>query len=70
MDAGQSGSALTPAERAKRQLALESVIGSLRISGMELEPEELEIVNRFARGETDLATMHAQMETLIETDLR
>jgi hypothetical protein len=69
MDAGQSNSAITPTERAKRQFALKSVIGSLRISGMELEPAEFEIVNRFARGETDLATMHAQMEALIEADL-
>jgi len=69
MDAPQSYSAITHTERAKRQFALKSAIGSLRLSGMELEPEELEILNRFALGEIDLATMHAQMEALIDADL-
>jgi hypothetical protein len=36
---------------------------------MELEPAEFEIVNRVACGEIDLATMHAQMDALIEADL-
>ena len=40
-----------------RRLALESALGSLRIEGMELEPEEREILERFANGEISLAEM-------------
>ena len=54
---------------ARRRLAVDSAIGSLRLSGMELEPDEREIVERHARGETDLATMHAKMDAYIEADL-
>ena len=52
-----------------RRLAVEGAIGSLRIEGMEPDARELEIVNQFARGEIDLATMHAQMDAYIEADL-
>jgi len=61
--------ALTPEEAAERRRAVQSAIGSLRIEGMELEPEEREILERHARGEIDLATMHAQMDAYIETHL-
>jgi|HubBroStandDraft_3_1064219.scaffolds.fasta_scaffold1348144_1 hypothetical protein len=61
--------ALTPAESARRSRAVRSAIGSLRIEGMEPDREELEIVARFARGEIDLATMHAQMDAYIESHL-
>jgi hypothetical protein len=49
--------ALTEAELADRRLALESALGSLRIEGMELEPEGREILDRFARGEISLPEM-------------
>jgi hypothetical protein len=68
-NATQSVTKLTAKELAARRLAVESAIGSLRLSGMELEPGEREIVERHARGETDLATMHAQMDAYIEADL-
>ncbi len=48
---------LTAAELADRRLALESALGSLRIEGMELEPEGREILDRFARGEISLPEM-------------
>ena len=44
-------------ELENRRLALESTLGSLRIEGMELEPEEREILERFARGEISLPEM-------------
>ena len=59
----------TPAELAAGRLAEDNAVGTLCVSGMELEPAELEIANRFARDETDLAAIRAQMDTLIETDL-
>lgn len=37
-----------------RRLAVESALGSLRIEGMELEPEGREILERFAKGEMSL----------------
>ena len=49
--------ALTEAELADRHLALESALGSLRMEGMELEPEGREILDRFARGEISLPEM-------------
>ena len=49
--------ALTAAELENRRLALESALGSLRIEGMELEPEGREILDRFARGEISLPEM-------------
>lgn len=67
--ATQNVSKLTAEEAAERRLAVEGAIGSLRIEGMEPDARELEIVNRFARGEIDLAAMHAQMEAYIEADL-
>jgi cytochrome P450 len=60
---------LSPAEAAERRRAVQSALGSLRIEGMEPDREELEIVDRFARGEIDLATMRAQMDAYIETHL-
>ena len=65
----QNVAKLTAKEAALRRLAAEVAISSLRISGMELEPGEREIVERHARGETDLATMHAKMDAYIEADL-
>ena len=49
--------ALTEAELSDRRRALESALGSLRIEGMELESEGLEILHRFARGEISLPEM-------------
>jgi antitoxin VbhA-like protein len=65
----QSVPALTPEEAAERQRAVRSAVGSLRIEGMELEPGELEILERHVRGEIDLDTMHAEMDAYIEADL-
>ena len=67
--ATQPAAALTAAEAAKRRRALESAIGSMRLSGIELEREEIAVMERHVRGETDLATMHAEMDALIESDL-
>jgi len=67
--ATQNVTKLTADEAATRRLAVEGAIGSLRIEGMDPDARELEIVNQFACGEIDLATMHAQMEAYIETDL-
>ena len=64
--ATQNVSAVSPSERAKRRLALESAIGSLRIEGMELEPGERDILDRHVRGEIDLATLHAEMNSYDE----
>ena len=61
--------ALTPEEAAERRRALDSSLGSLRIEGMELAPDEREILECHARGEIDLATMHAQMDAYIEAHL-
>ena len=60
---------LYPPEAAERRRAVQSALGSLHIEGMEPDREELEIVDRFARGEIDLATMKAQMDADIETHL-
>jgi len=61
--------ALTPEGAAERRRAVQSAIGSLRIEGMELEPGESEILERHVRGEIDIATMHAQMDAYIESNL-
>ena len=42
-----------------RRLAVESALGSLRIEGMELEPEGREILERFAKGEMSLPEMRS-----------
>jgi hypothetical protein len=60
---------LTPEEAAQRRRAVQSALGSLRIEGMELEPDEREILERHARGEIDLAAMHAEMDAYIEAHL-
>jgi antitoxin VbhA-like protein len=67
--ATQSIVTLTPEDVADRTRAVRSAIGSLRIEGMEPDAQELEIVDRFARGEIDLAMMHAQMDAYIEAHL-
>jgi hypothetical protein len=67
--ATQDVTKLTAEETASRRLAVEGAIGSLRIEGMEPDAQELDIVSQFARGEIDLATMHAQMVAYIEADL-
>jgi len=42
----------------ERRCAVDSaLLGSLRIEGMELEPERRDILERFARGEMSLAEM-------------
>jgi Antitoxin VbhA len=67
--ATQNVTKLTADEVELRRLAVEGAIGSLHIEGMEPDARELEIVNQFARGEIELATMHEQMEAYIEADL-
>jgi hypothetical protein len=42
-------------------------LGSLRIEGMELEPELREVLERFSRGEIDLAEMRAEISYLAKT---
>lgn len=46
-------------ELENRRLAVESALGSLRIEGMELEPEGREILDRFANGEMTLPEMRS-----------
>lgn len=53
----------------QRRLAVQSAIGSLRIEGMEPDKAELEIVELFARGEIDFATMSAQMDAYSDAGL-
>ena len=59
--------ALTAAELEDRRLALESALGSLRIEGMELEPEGREILDRFARGEISLPEMRNAIRSYTAT---
>jgi hypothetical protein len=40
-------------------VALESALGSLRIEGLELEPEERKIFDRYANGEISLPEMRS-----------
>jgi hypothetical protein len=54
-------------ELENRRLALESTLGSLRIEGMELEPEEREILERFARGEISLPEMRNAVKAYTAT---
>jgi hypothetical protein len=60
---------LSSAEADERRRAVQSALGSLRIEGMELEPDEREILERHARGEIYLAAMHAEMDAYIEAHL-
>jgi hypothetical protein len=53
----QSKQTLTPAELTERRRAVDSALGSLRIEGIELEPEGRDILERFACGEMSLAEM-------------
>jgi hypothetical protein len=50
-----------------RRLAVESALGSLRIEGMEPEPEAREILDRFARGEMSLTEMRSAMRAYTAT---
>jgi len=53
---------LTPDEMTQRRRAVNNTVGTLRIEGMELEPDEYEVLERYARGEIDLAEVRAQMQ--------
>lgn len=61
---------LSKAELSERRDAVDNALGSLRIEGMELDPEPRAILERFARGETDLDEMGREMKayraTIIE----
>jgi hypothetical protein len=50
-----------------RRLAVESALGSLRIEGMELEPEGREILERFANGEMSLLEMRSAIRAYTAT---
>lgn len=50
-----------------RRLAVESALGSLRIEGMELEPEGREILERFANGELSLPEMRSAIRAYTAT---
>jgi hypothetical protein len=65
--ARQPKAALTAAELENRRLALESALGSLRIEGMELDPEGREILVRFANGEMSLAEMRDAVRAYTKT---
>ena len=55
---------LSEASLADRHYAVDCAIGSMRIEDMEPDPEVFEIMERFARGEIDLAEMRAQINYL------
>ena len=50
-----------------RRRAVDSALGSLRIEGMELKPEPRGGLERFSRGDIDLAEMHAELNYLANT---
>jgi hypothetical protein len=50
-----------------RRLAVDSALGSLRMEGMELEPEPREILERFANGELSLPEMRSAMRAYAAT---
>jgi hypothetical protein len=50
---------LTATELQERRLAVESALGSLRIEGVELAPEERKFFDRFANGEISLSEMRS-----------
>jgi hypothetical protein len=52
----QSKKTLTSAELTERRRAIDSALGSLRIEGMELEPEGRAILERFAKGDMSIGT--------------
>jgi Antitoxin VbhA len=54
-------------ELENRRLAVESALGSLRIEGMELEPEGREILDRFASGEMTLPEMRSAIRAYTAT---
>ena len=54
-------------ELENRRLAVESALGSLRIEGMELEPEGREILKRFANGEMSLLEMRSTIRAYTAT---
>jgi hypothetical protein len=58
---------LTEASLADRRYAVDCAIGSMRIEGMEPEPEPREVLERFARGEIDLAEMRAEINALAKS---
>jgi hypothetical protein len=63
----RSKATLTEAELRERRLAVESALGSLRIEGMELEPEERKIFDRFANGEISLSEMRSAVRAYTAT---
>ena len=58
---------LTEIELDNRRLAVESALGSLRIEGMELEPEGRQILDRFAIGELSITEMRNAMRAYTAT---
>jgi len=54
-------------ELENRRLAAESALGSLRIEGMELEPEGREILERFVNGEMSLPEMRTAIRAYTAT---
>jgi hypothetical protein len=55
-----------PDNLALRRYAVDNAIGTLRIEGMELDPEERKIVERYAQGEISLAEQDALMDAYLE----
>jgi len=53
----------------RRRLAVENALGSLRIEEMELDAEERQIFERYARGEISLDEMDRLVEQLTATIL-
>ena len=49
-------------ELTERRRAVESTIGTMRIEGTDLEPEDLELLDCYAQGEIDLVEFRARMK--------
>ena len=58
---------LTEDSLADRRYAVDCAIGSMRIEDMEPDPEVLEIMERFVRGEIHLAEMGAEIRYFART---
>jgi hypothetical protein len=57
----------TPDEQTERRRALDSAIASVRMEGMELDPEAREIIERHVRGEITLDEMNSQIDAFLVT---
>ncbi|MEO8726265.1 MAG: antitoxin VbhA family protein [Acidobacteriaceae bacterium] len=55
---------LTDVELAERRYAVQNTIGTLRIEGLEMPANELDILERYARGTIEVEQVRAEMAAL------